>query len=297
MPKKKTKQRKNTKTQARRNHRTKPLSEERQGLLPHPRVHEPADRSQVIVPDGFDFAREVERWDGDRERVYPGGGVAVDLNFPSGSVPAVRVSFGELFPPERRRAINTGWGFSVELPAVLDILEAIAAGNISPQDAKHVLGETAQLLYGPLRCVETEDPQDALRSCQQTGDCVLCAERQTWFDSFLNHADEQWTRLQQPGDYPYAAGRNGLHDTTCHVVRRHNPDHYQRPTSDAYTAALRSYSHTVNPYSGTDEFADRDAYPRFQAMTAQEARQWTTERTGPKGGRNYKRCKHCAPAL
>ncbi|MFI6284377.1 hypothetical protein ACIBCM_06385 [Streptomyces sp. NPDC051018] len=46
-----------------------------------------------------------------------------------------------------------------------------------------------------------------------------------------------------------------------------------------------------------DEFEGSRAYPRFEAMTAAEARPWITARTGPKGGRNYKRCQRCAPTV
>ena len=30
-------------------------------------------------------------------------------------------------------------------------------------------------------------------------------------------------------------------------------------------------------------------------MTDEEARAWMDKNTGPKGGRHYKRCRHCAP--
>ncbi|MET7489826.1 hypothetical protein [Streptomyces sp. NPDC005538] len=45
------------------------------------------------------------------------------------------------------------------------------------------------------------------------------------------------------------------------------------------------------------EEKERRQAPRFDVITPDEARAWIAERTGPKGGRNYKRCQRCAPAM
>ncbi|GGR45898.1 DciA family protein [Streptomyces netropsis] len=95
---------------------------------------------------------------------------------------------------------------------------------------------------------------------------------------------------------PFAAGRRGIHDTTCSVVKRETPDNYARPVGEAYTQALHLYSHTVVPYD-RDIFENARSYPSFTAMTSEEARTWIADHTGPKGGRNYTRCQRCAPAL
>ncbi|WP_159476246.1 hypothetical protein [Streptomyces caniferus] len=221
----------------------------------------------------------------------------MDINFATGTLPAVRLGFGELFAQERRRAIREGWGFTVELPAVLELLEQIDEGRVNALDARNYLAQSVDLLYDAFRCFEAEDPDELRATCREAGRCPLCDERRPWFEGLLDGSDARWQRLQQPEEYPFAAGQHGLHETTCSVVRRETPSNYARPIGDAYVAALNAFCHTVDPHSSREDFEGSRDYPRFQAMTAQEARQWVTERTGPKGGRNYKRCQRCAPPL
>jgi len=126
---------------------------------------------------------------------------------------------------------------------------------------------------------------------------VLCEKHRSWFDAMLDRADMHWQRLQQPQTYPFAAGRQGIHETSCSVVRREMPSQYARPTGEAYLQALNAFAHTGDPHSSSEEFEGFRAYPRFAVMTQEEARGWVAERTGPKGGRNYKRCQRCGPAV
>lgn len=256
-------------------------------LVPQPRLSAPAE---TVRPD------DDLIWEPDPAPEFSSGGAAVDLKFATGVIPAVRLGFGELFAQERRRPIREGWGYTVELPAVLEIFERIGDGRVTADDARSVLLKSADLLYNTFRCWESEDPDDLRNACREARGCVLCEQRRSWFDALLDHADDRWKRLQQPEMYPFAAGRQGLHETSCSVVTREMPSDYARPTGDEYLAALNAFSHTVDPHYGED-FEGSRSYPRFDVMTTDEARAWMAERTGPKGGRNYKRCQRCAPAV
>ncbi len=74
------------------------------------------------------------------------------------------------------------------------------------------------------------------------------------------------------------------------------PAQYTRPVGEAYVEALNSFSHSDDHHYGED-FEGSGNYPRFDIMSIEEARAWVAERTGPKGGRNYRRCQRCAPAV
>ncbi|WP_405968950.1 hypothetical protein OG613_48585 (plasmid) [Streptomyces sp. NBC_00015] len=278
MPKKKQKKR-----SGRQGHR--PVAQRE--LVPQPRMSAPAEN---LRPD------DDLIWEADPPPEFSSGGAAVDLKFATGTIPSVRLGFGELFAQERRRPIREGWGYTVELPAVLELLERIGDGRITPEDAHSVLFKSADLLYDTLRCWESEDPDELRNACREAGGCVLCEQRRPRLDAWLDQADDRWQRLQQPEAYPFAAGRQGLHVTLCSVVTREMPSEYARPTGEDYVAALNAFSHADDPYFGED-FEGSRSYPRFDVMTPGEARAWIAERTGPKGGRNYKRCQRCAPAL
>lgn len=259
--------------------------------VPQPRVSE---LPQVVRPASD--ADDVEPWEPDPAPDFSHGGAAVDLKFATGTLHAVRLSFGDLFAQERRGPIREGWGYSVELPAVLELLERIGDGRVAAREAHTLLLKSADLLYDAFRCWEAEDPDELRTRCREAEGCVLCRERRPWFDKMLDEADGRWRRFQQPERYPFTAGRQGLHETTCSVVRREMPSEFTRPTGEDYLEALNAFGHTVN-YTYTEEFEGSGAYPRWDVMTVEEARVWVAERTGPKGGRNCKRCQRCAPAV
>jgi hypothetical protein len=254
--------------------------------VPQPRIHESCDAARPADDAGV--------WEPEPAPEFSCGGAAVDLKFATGTLLAVRLGFGELFAQERRRPIRAGWGYAVELPAVLELLERIGDGRVSAPAAHSVLLRAADLLYGPLRCWEAEDSNALRNECRESGGCALCEQHRAQFDALLDMAGERWRRLQQPEKYPFAAGRQGIHETSCSVVLREMPSDFSRPTGEAYASELNVFSHTL---VARGNFVASRGYPRFDVMTLEEARAWTAERTGPKGGRNYRRCQRCAPAL
>jgi hypothetical protein len=60
---------------------------------------------------------------------------------------------------------------------------------------------------------------------------------------------------------------------------------------------LRAFAHSRYAYDlePTTQEPFSEQVP-FLPMTAEQARAWMAENTGPQGGRYYKRCQRCAPA-
>lgn len=155
-------------------------------LVPQPRLSAPAENARPA---------DDLVWDPDPAPEFSSGGAAVDLRFPTGTMSAVRLGFGELFAQERRAPIREGWGYAVELPAVLELLERIGDGRVTAGDARSVLLKSADLLYDTFRCWESENPDELRKACRESGGCVLCEQRRSWFDALLDKADDRWERL------------------------------------------------------------------------------------------------------
>ncbi|MFJ5120971.1 hypothetical protein [Kitasatospora sp. NPDC088548] len=221
----------------------------------------------------------------------------VDVNLGTGvSLPGVMFDFAKGFPRERERDVRDGWGYGIELPAVLDLLDLVRDGRADPAQARELLLRAARELYVPFEAYAFEDEGDLEARCQQDPrDCPVCRAHRDWFEGELDAADDLWARYSKPEAYPFIAGRSGLHEVTCSVVRREMPQAYARPAGDTYTTELRRYAHSVDPHSGHSDLEYDRSYPHWKAMTAAETRAWMAERTGPKGGRSYKTCGRCAP--
>lgn len=212
------------------------------------------------------------------------------LNFPD-----LHMTWGIDFPSQRHRSTKEGHGYSIELPAVLDILQAIEDGTATPAQARRMLLNIAEHLYDAWGLREHEPQQDLLAWCERDGGCPDCTERSAEFELFLNQAAEQWRRYQAPELYPFAAGSsNGLHCTTCSVVRRNLPQEWARPVGHDYDTARRHFCHQRYPRHDGDDAIEHLRID-WNLMTAEQARTWQAERVGPKGGRNFRRCGACAP--
>ncbi|MFJ4094035.1 hypothetical protein ACIPYS_20850 [Kitasatospora sp. NPDC089913] len=222
----------------------------------------------------------------------------VDVNLGTGaSLPAVLFSLETPFPPERRRELREGWGYRIELPAVLDLLHLVEDGRADPGQARELLLRAARELYIPFEAHLYED-EDTLkdRCLRDPLDCPVCRTHRSGFDSALDVADIRWARYTEPEKYPFIAGSRGLHEVGCSVVRREMPQNYARPAGATYTSELRRHAHRPEHLSYRSPLEESRDYPRWSAMTVAEARAWTAERTGPKGGRSYRTCSRCAPA-
>jgi hypothetical protein len=237
--------------------------------------------------DGF----QVEQLTGSR------GQASCDFVIPSAPVPAVQMGFGRLHAEQRRRPIVEGFGFSVELPAVLDLLASVDAGTITAGAVRGLFLEATAQLYRPLGCVHAETADQIMAVCLAEDGCALCEHHRGHFENMLDECDELWNRHRQPDQYPYAVSRRGVHTVGCHIVRRETPESYARPAGSFYLDALREYSHSIDRHGDTWDFEGAQRYPRIKALGSCETREWMDEHTGPKGGLYYKRCQRCSPAL
>lgn len=222
----------------------------------------------------------------------------VDLCTGSGvKLEDVRFSFGSLYSSARKRSFREGGGFSIELPAVLDLLDAIAQGGLDASSAREELLNKLDVLYDEAGCYDYESPRDKLSWCIRDGGCPICTLQQKAFTRHLAMMAERWRRWTLSEQFPFAAGNaKGLHTVGCGVVHRHMPDDFPDHKPDN-TEALRAFAHLNDPYEPFPQGLDQlPGYLPFHPMSAEEARAWMAEHTGPKGGRYYKRCRHCAPA-
>ena len=215
---------------------------------------------------------------------------------PATELPEVEFTFGSSFPRPRERMIREGYGFEIELPAVLDLLAGIDDGVLTAGEAKALLLKVVDGMYERADCWRYEDDEDKLGWCRRAGTCRTCERHRAAFAASLTRAAERWRRWTLPEQYPYATGNaNGLHEVGCPVLRRELPQEFCPPAADD-AEALRSFAHHHDAYDQppADLTPLRYAIP-FEAMTAEEARGWMERHTGPKGGRHYHRCARCAP--
>lgn len=207
----------------------------------------------------------------------------------------VEFTFGSSFPHPRERAIREGYGFEIELPAVLDLLTGIDDGVLKAGDVKDLLLHVVDGMYPRADCWRYETDEDKLAWCRRDGTCQTCDRHRDAFAKSLALAAERWRRWTLPDQYPYAAGNaKGLHEVGCHILRQGMPQEFSPPAADD-AEALRSFAHQKDAYDRPTAGLMPSYHVPFHAMTADETRAWMERNTGPKGGRYYHRCERCAP--
>lgn len=203
--------------------------------------------------------------------------------------------------PARRECTQggEGYGFEIELPAVLELLTGIDDGVLKAGDVKDLLLRAVDGMYRQADCWRYEDDEDKLAWCRRDGTCQTCDRHRDAFAKSLAVASERWRRWTLPEQYPYAADSSkGLHEAGCHIVRQGMPEEFSPPVADD-AEALRSFAHrkdAYDPYDRPKGLMPLRYHIPFRAMTAEETRAWMKQNTGPKGGRYYHRCERCAPA-
>ncbi|WP_405775614.1 hypothetical protein [Streptomyces sp. NBC_01538] len=142
----------------------------------------------------------------------------------------VEFTFGSSFPHPRERAIREGYGFEIELPAVLDLLTGIDDGVLKAGDVKDLLLHVVDGMYPRADCWRYEDDEDKLAWCRRDGTCQTCDRHRDAFAESLAVAAERWRRWTLPDQYPYAAGNaKGLHEVGCHILRQGMPCSARQP--------------------------------------------------------------------
>ncbi|MGR6998875.1 hypothetical protein ACU686_13230 [Yinghuangia aomiensis] len=215
-----------------------------------------------------------------------------------GALENVSLTFGLGFPEQRERGIRDGHGFDIELPAVLDLLDQIDRGDSTAGQVRAALLEAVAQAYGPADCWRSENVADQISWCRRDGGCPTCERYRARFTQAMSEAAVQWRRWTRPEQYPFAASRsNGLHHVACTVVRQQMPDQFRKLDNDD-ADALRAFAHRQETWLADamgDALPPGDFVVPFTIMTDEEARAWVGRNTGPKGGRNYRRCRRCAP--
>lgn len=222
---------------------------------------------------------------------------AVSFRTKSGTkLERVKFSFGITFSDARDRPLREGQGFSIELPAVLDLLDAVAAGEEQATDVRKMLLGVVDKIYDSAECYEYETHEDKLAWCKRDGGCRTCERARASFARHMETMAERWRRWTLPDEFPFATGNSrGLHAVTCGVVRRDMPDGFtaHQPSDEE---PLRAFAHAYDDFGLPLEEAEQlPAHVPFHPMSGEETREWMTTHTGPKGGRHYKRCRMCAP--
>jgi hypothetical protein len=158
----------------------------------------------------------------------------------------VDFTFGSSFPRPRDRMIREGYGFEIELPAVLDLLTGIDNGALKAGDVKDLLLHVVDRMYERADCWRYEDDEDKLAWCRRDGTCRTCDRHREAFAESLAVAAERWRRWTLPEQFRYATGNSkGLHEVGCPVLRRacrrrsvHQPPTMPKPCARSPTAKM-----------------------------------------------------------
>ena len=222
--------------------------------------------------------------------------VRVDLTVGAVVLREVGLNFDMTYPgPGRERPMLDGARFDIEVPAVMDLLEAVAAGTITAGQARRGLATAVRVAYVECEAHLDEPVTPVTDQCGPDGTCTDCARQQDAFDQALAASHARWDRAQRHTEYPYAVSKSSVHTTRCPVTRRHIPAHYTRPATGTaeYAQALAAFAH--RDIHAPDWAFEPDWLLTFEPLTAEATRTWMTERTGPKGGHAFKTCRRCNP--
>jgi hypothetical protein len=196
-------------------------------------------------------------------------------------LPDVHWTWGIDFPRERRW--TDGWGSSIEVPAVIELLDLIAAGKTDAPSVRAAIIEYAEAMdadHDP----HHSDPQ-AQRYARCFGDCDICKAAEDAFRRSAAEAQARIDKARDPDNYPYILMGRTAHLTVCTHA---SPSRWAgQPADEAeFRRRLKGFAHKegISEYQG--EPVDWDGLLR-----------WSEANIGPQGGRYYRACKVCKPQL
>lgn len=204
-----------------------------------------------------------------------------DLRVGDHRIRSVRWTWGMDFPPERRW--TDGWGLTVELPAVLELLDLISDGSADADTARRALAEQAAALG------TEHDPNYGDEAAQKFarcfGDCDICQAAEAGFRRDRSEAEERASKARDHESYPYLIRGRTAHLSTCHHVAPQR--HHVEPLQDReFRQQLRWHAHGKGNSLYPGEPVDWNRLLR-----------WAEANTGPHGGKHYRACKDCKPPL
>lgn len=197
----------------------------------------------------------------------------VDLNVDGHVLPQTAFTYGHDYNRENRWI--DGWGFSIELPAVMRLLDLVTAGEVTAERAQAVLGRIAQ-------AYEQQVPEEQ-RPSRCYGDCERCQANRSEVQQHLLEGERRRQRYRDPQRYPFAVSGTTIHTISCHTV----------PNLPGQWDTAEELDRTVF------WFTHRGGMPvlPYEPLTTEELERWRAERTGPQGGRRYRLCKVCDPQV
>lgn len=187
-------------------------------------------------------------------------------------------TWGSDYPKARRW--QDGWGTSIEVPAVIEMLELVTMGKASAGQVREALAQAAQRLNSTHDRDYGNPAAEAVARCY--GDCQRCLDREAEVRRDFDHRLEQVKKARSP-EYQYVVSGRIAHSTECRRVLGYDRLHWPGAT---YEEAFRNALHAVVH----DDSRVEDTY---EPVTWEGLVRWCEANTGPQGGRYYRACKTC----
>nr|WP_012840404.1 hypothetical protein [Streptomyces sp. W9]ACX85519.1 pCQ3_18 [Streptomyces sp. W9] len=199
-----------------------------------------------------------------------------DLTINGHTIPNTEWTAGMNYPAERRW--TNGWGATIEVPAVIELLELVQAGKVTLEDVKDELTNVANAI--------TRQHDDGLGISNDDrcfGDCDKCEARKPEVLARYARFRTNAAKARDP-QYTHIVSGSSVHLPTCRHVKE--VARFREPDDADIAMAVRGLAHD-GYILGTEH----------TPVTAEELAAWRAERTGPRGGHQYRPCKTCQPTL
>lgn len=208
----------------------------------------------------------------------------IHLTINGHQIPYTQWTWGADYPPDRRW--TNGWGTAIEVPAVIEMLEMIAAGKADPLEVKEALTQAANNLTAECDPSRTGPDNNGGERC--FGDCAQCVEHEAEYRRIVAEQAERARKAKDPA-YEYVVTGRIAHSAGCRHVS-HLAMHWPPRDEQGFRRALSHFVHKELPSSMSIK-------PTHEPVTKDGLRRWCEANTGPQGGRSYRACKTCKPQL
>ncbi|MEU6054196.1 hypothetical protein ABZ829_27720 [Streptomyces xanthochromogenes] len=203
--------------------------------------------------------------------------VRVDLVVNGQKLEQTRWTWGSHYPKERRW--TDGWGTDIEVPAVIEMLDLIESGQATVSHVRQTLADMAGQI------IERCDPEPDMDDDRCFGDCERCKAAEPEFRAGIERDLKLAARARLP-EYRWQVGGSSVHASHCpHVA---HTARYKGPWNgeDGFFSELKMLVHEGSQIQRP-----------YTPMTDQLLEQWMADRIGPAGGKKYRLCKTCSPAI
>ncbi|MFC4032819.1 hypothetical protein ACFO3J_15165 [Streptomyces polygonati] len=174
----------------------------------------------------------------------------------------------------------------IELPAVREMIDLVAQGQVTAPELHQALDEFARRFHAPDRPATTFDEETIGEDCPHG--CPMCAGARAEFDAIAAESLTHKVRLSDLDAHPYAAGKHTLHRSSCPKVSRF-VGRVEPVGSPRFLAGLPAFAH-----QGVCSTAWAAG---MQVLTTEEAAEWIRRKSTQSEAAGYKLCYHCDPPL